>query len=206
MEVRRSQIVSSSLSPCSRYSTGGGPSLERPSIPDLGGGLLGQQHGHRRAEAQCLGEEVAAQVGHAPILPARGPRVRSAASPSLGSSSPSSCGGGSSAAGRRADPGTARAPDLGSGALLVGDTGIERETSSVSGKRATAAPIARPGLATGPSSALVLRGGDEVETGFEPLWTALQACASPLGRSTARGRWPFDQRPRFRADDGIRTR
>ena len=52
---------------------------------------------------------------------------------------------------------------------LVGDTGFEPVTSSVSGKRATAAPIARPGLATGPSSALVLRRGDEVETGFEPV-------------------------------------
>ena len=55
------------------------------------------------------------------------------------------------------------------GSVLVGDTGIEPVTSSVSGKRATAAPIARPGLAAGPSSALVLRGGDEVETGFEPV-------------------------------------
>jgi hypothetical protein len=57
--------------------------------------------------------------------------------------------------------------DLGS--VLVGDTGIEPVTSSVSGKRATAAPIALPGLTAGPSSALVLRGGDEVETGFEPV-------------------------------------
>jgi hypothetical protein len=37
----------------------------------------------------------------------------------------------------------------------VGDTGIEPVTSSVSGKRATAAPIALAGLL-------------EVETGFEP--------------------------------------
>ena len=66
----------------------------------------------------------------------------------------------------------------------MGDTGIEPVTSSVSGKRATAAPIARPGLATGPSSALVLRGGDEVETGFEPVYTDLQSVASPLGHST----------------------
>ena len=45
-----------------------------------------------------------------------------------------------------------------------------------------------------------------METGFEPVYTALQAVASPLGHSTARGRRSLDQRPRFRADDGIRTR
>ena len=39
-----------------------------------------------------------------------------------------------------------------------------------------------------------------METGFEPVYTALQAVASPLGHSTVTG-------PRaFRADDGIRTR
>ena len=43
-------------------------------------------------------------------------------------------------------------------------------TSSVSGKRATAAPIAR-----------------EVETGFEPVYTDLQSVASPLGHSTIGG-------------------
>ena len=45
--------------------------------------------------------------------------------------------------------------------LLVGDTGIEPVTSSVSGKRATAAPIA-------PVRAFQLR-GVEVATGFEPV-------------------------------------
>ena len=55
-------------------------------------------------------------------------------------------------------------------------------TSSVSGKRATAAPIAQ-------SDAAVLNyryfvSFCEVETGFEPVWTALQAAASPLGHST----------------------
>ena|GEM_PF-1700870 len=54
----------------------------------------------------------------------------------------------------------------------VGDTGIEPVTSSVSGKRAPAAPIARAGTAV------------EVETGVEPVLTALQAAASPLGHST----------------------
>jgi hypothetical protein len=52
---------------------------------------------------------------------------------------------------------------------LVGDTGIEPVTSSVSRKRAPAAPIALDA---------------EVETGFEPVYTALQAVASPLGHST----------------------
>ena len=57
-------------------------------------------------------------------------------------------------------------------AHVVGDTGIEPVTSSVSGKRATAAPIAQN------------RNGFEVDTGFEPVYTALQAAASPLGQST----------------------
>ena len=57
--------------------------------------------------------------------------------------------------------------------FCVGDTGLEPVTSSVSGKRASqTAPIAH---------AVVLI---EVETGFEPVWTALQAVASPLGHST----------------------
>ena len=56
----------------------------------------------------------------------------------------------------------------------VGDTGIEPVTSSVSGKRATAAPIAR----AAPEGAV------EVGTGFEPVYTALQAVASPLGQPT----------------------
>ena len=62
------------------------------------------------------------------------------------------------------------------GFLLVGDTGFEPVTSSVSGKRATTAPIAQ-------SLALLL----EVKTGFEPVYTALQAAASPLGHSTVQG-------------------
>ena len=46
--------------------------------------------------------------------------------------------------------------------IRVRDTGIEPVTSSVSGKRATAAPIAQ---------------ASEVGTGFEPVYTALQAAA-----------------------------
>ena len=68
------------------------------------------------------------------------------------------------------------------------DTGIEPVTSSVSGKRSPAELIA-------PGSKL------EVETGIEPVCTALQAVASPLGHSTA-GLMPLH----LRADDGIRTR
>ena len=42
----------------------------------------------------------------------------------------------------------------------------------------------------------------EVETGIEPVCTALQAVASPLGHSTA----GVDATKHLRADDGIRTR
>ena len=57
---------------------------------------------------------------------------------------------------------------------LVGDTGFEPVTSSVSGKRATTAPIA-------------LGEEFEVGTGFEPVYTDLQSVASPLGQPTADG-------------------
>lgn len=77
---------------------------------------------------------------------------------------------------------------------LVGDTGIEPVTSSVSGKRATAAPIA-PCIQSKPETRVFT----EVGTGFEPVYTALQAAASPLGHSTREG-------DTLRADDGIRTR
>ena len=84
----------------------------------------------------------------------------------------------------------------------MGDTGFEPVTSSVSGKRATAAPIALKGQ-------ILLRGSVEVDTGFEPVWTALQAAASPLGQSTVRG-FPHllsaVRQDHTRADDEIRTR
>ena len=64
--------------------------------------------------------------------------------------------------------------------MMVGDTGFEPVTSSVSRKRATTAPIAREESRDGAASYC------EVETGFEPVYTALQAVASPLGHSTVR--------------------
>ena len=61
-----------------------------------------------------------------------------------------------------------KSPDLTSeDSILVRDTGFEPVTSSVSGKRATAAPIAL-------TKQLFCC---EVRTGFEPAYTALQAAA-----------------------------
>ncbi len=45
--------------------------------------------------------------------------------------------------------------------------------------------------------------GIEVETGFEPVYAALQAAASPLGHSTERGP---GVKTSLRAEDGTRTR
>jgi hypothetical protein len=76
---------------------------------------------------------------------------------------------------------TTKAPGVMPGAfVLVRDTGIEPVTSSVSGKRSPAELIAQ--VLEEP------KGGTfascEVETGIEPVCTALQAVASPLGHST----------------------
>src|SRR4051794_32532421 len=72
---------------------------------------------------------------------------------------------------------------------LVGDTGFEPVTSSVSRKRATTAPIARGGR---------FRPVDvEVETGFEPVYAALQAAASPLGHSTVGAASPSERMTGF---------
>ncbi len=59
------------------------------------------------------------------------------------------------------------------GLLVVRDTRIELVTSSVSGKRSPTELIAR-------DMKLVV----EVATGIEPVCTALQAVASPLGHTT----------------------
>ena len=82
--------------------------------------------------------------------------------------------------------------------LGVRDTGIEPVTSSVSGKRATAALIA-------PVKAIELSG--EVATGIEPAYTALQAAASPLGHATVVESSTSEPASRFTgADDETRTR
>ena len=80
---------------------------------------------------------------------------------------------------------------------MVGDTGFEPVTSSVSRKRATTAPIAR----ARPREADGVFRWIEVETGFEPVYAALQAAASPLGHSTVEGKWIYC----LRADDRART-
>ena len=65
--------------------------------------------------------------------------------------------------------------------MLVGDTGIEPVTSSVSGKRSPAELIAlHRSVRDEPEQPSC-----EVGTGFEPVYTALQAVASPLGHPTA---------------------
>ena len=79
----------------------------------------------------------------------------------------------------------------------MGDTGFEPVTSSVSRKRATTAPIAR----ARPREADGVFRWIEVETGFEPVYAALQAAASPLGHSTAKASCSRC----LRADDRART-
>ena len=89
-------------------------------------------------------------------------------------------------------------------------------TSSVSGKRANqTAPIARAvvlGRAVVPCRAnkrsCFCRTGTaltpEVETGFEPVYTALQAVASPLGHSTEVNHQPAVTTPSGRRDSNPR--
>ena len=67
-------------------------------------------------------------------------------------------------------------------------------TSSVSRKRSPTELIALAGAA---------KTAPEVETGFEPVYTALQAVATPLGHSTTKIHRDVGG---LRADDGIRTR
>ena len=57
-------MVSSSLRPCSRYSTGAAPAGDPSGHTDLAGRRLRQDHRHRRAQAQHVGEEVAAHESH----------------------------------------------------------------------------------------------------------------------------------------------
>ena len=64
---------------------------------------------------------------------------------------------------------------------MVRDTGIEPVTSSVSGERSPAELIAPGGFEPYRTCLADI----EVETGIEPVCTALQAVASPLGHSTA---------------------
>lgn len=68
-------------------------------------------------------------------------------------------GDGASSGSTWARPRNAKAPGR-TGGFMVGDTGIEPVTSSVSGKRATAAPIARHRRA----GCGMLRGGDGIRT------------------------------------------
>lgn len=80
--------------------------------------------------------------------------------------------------------------------MLVGDTGIEPVTSSVSGKRAPAAPIAQ---------SCELRGGDGIRTrvyGFAGRCLA----SRPLHPEAAFLNGLETGVDSLRADDGIRTR
>src|SRR4051794_22688499 len=86
--------------------------------------------------------------------------------------------------------------------MLVGDTGIEPVTSSVSGKRATAAPIARAVLPAELRTTRWRRDSNPCGRLCRPLprLSATPPCGSALtSRAT-------DQESDHRADDGIRTR
>ena len=92
---------------------------------------------------------------------------------------------------------------------MVGDTGIEPVTPSVSGKCSPAELITR-----GVKLWTTCRPNwnREVGTGFEPVYTALQAVASPLGhptemelRCTSSGRRDSNPRPSPWQGDALPT-
>ena len=87
---------------------------------------------------------------------------------------------------------------------MVGGTGLEPATSSVSRKRAN--QLRQPPIFSSkrkPENQRGILAYFEVGTGFEPVYTALQAAASPLGQPTM---WLSRYLLGHRADDGTRTR
>ncbi len=72
---------------------------------------------------------------------------------------------------------------------MVRDTGIEPVTSSVSGKRSPAELIAR--------DCVKFDASYEAATGIEPVCTALQAVASPLGHTANQAGLAFERMTGF---------